>query len=144
MKTTHWFSALTLALFACSSLADSNDFATLQASGNIVTWLISPDIQYQSIELKLSSGGNVMQTSTEGVPTTPALDDGGYQYELTIAPLLSKAVSDQLKALRANADGQEATEGLNDLKQQGLLPEPKIQSGYFTIKNGQLVTPQAE
>jgi len=136
--------SLSLSFFSSASWTQPNDFATLQANGNIVSWSIAPDIHYQSIQVKLASGEKIISVTSEDVPTSPALDDGGYQYELTVTPLLNQAAKAELKAIRAEANGQEATNSLSELTQQGILPEAKIQSGYFTIHNGQLVMPQTE
>ncbi|KJV05347.1 hypothetical protein [Methylocucumis oryzae] len=136
--------SLSISLFSAVNWANPNDFATLQANGNIVSWSIASDVHYQSIQVKLASGEKIISVTSEGEPITPPLEDGGYQYELTVTPLLSKAAKAELKAIRAEANGQEARNNVSELTRQGILPEAKIQSGYFTIDNGQLVMPQTE
>ena len=58
-------------------------------------------------------------------------------YELRVAPVFSSEVKEQLKAARAK--GNEA-EVQRDLRKRGAISsQPTVQSGSFTILNGQII-----
>ncbi len=147
------FSLLPLALLfliassagAANQNAKNNNFATLQAFGNSIYWSIHPSVHYQSIKLTLSSNsGTPIEIESEQEPTTGALEDGEYTYELVVTPSLGPSVRAQLKAARESAGGQEAASAVRNLKSQGKIPQHRqIQSGYFRLSNGQLVTADA-
>lgn len=123
--------------------ADEN-FATLQGNGNSVSWLIDPGIDYESITLTLSSPAGDFVKESEWPPSVGPLEDGHYKYELTVAPFVDPSSKEQLEAARSGADPRETEELLDDLRQQGKLPQQGlIQSGYFTILDGQLVPTDA-
>lgn len=128
--------------------ADENgineNFATLQGIGNSVSWIIDPDVDYESIKLTLSSSAGDFVTESEWAPSVGPLEDGRYTYELTVAPFIDSSTKEQMEAARSGADGQETGELLNDLIEQGKVPQQRlVQSGYFTILDGQFVANDA-
>ncbi len=129
-----------LSLFSTPLLADSENFATLQGSGNVVFWSIGPNVQFDSIKLTLSSGAEVIEKISDTEPSTDPLADGSYQYELVVTPPVSTKLRSQLRAARRAAKGQEGAETVRSLHGQGALSQQRLaQSGAFTILGGQLV-----
>ncbi len=133
-------------LWAANQNSVNENFATMSGSGNVVSWSIHPSVHYQSIELTLTTPDRgPLVIDTTGEPVTPSLPDGGYNYEMIVTPSLGPNVRGQLKAARAAADGQEAAEAARTLKSQGKVPQHRqVQSGFFTILNGELVLPDDE
>jgi hypothetical protein len=65
--------------------------------------------------------------------------DGIYTYELRLAPeLLPEARSLLVMAQQTDNDSI-----IDDLRSRGLLPQPQVQSGTFTIKSGSVQIPQS-
>ncbi len=132
----------TTPLWAVSQKSVNENFATIQAYGNSVSWSIHPRVHFDSIKLTLSpNGGDLIVIESEQEPSTSALTDGGYNYELVVTPSLGPSVRAELKAARKAAGGQEAKAAVKALKSRGKMPKHRqVQSGYFTILNGQLVS----
>ncbi|MGR9098969.1 MAG: hypothetical protein ACU826_00225 [Gammaproteobacteria bacterium] len=108
-----------------------------------VIWIIHAGNRYQRAELRVSppEGGEVsiqVFDSSETPYYNPA-GDGFYDYELTLLPAVSQALSEELGAARAAAGGQEARSAVAALKAQGALPESEVYTGGFRIFNGELV-----
>jgi len=126
----------------------SNDFATIQANAGGSSWIIHPSVNYQSMQLKLSRNcSNATNCSSfdkvtvfNGQPFTGQLEDGGYYYELVVMPSLAPSVKAELQAMRDASPGKNKRSLMNALKSQGSIPERKVQSGYFTIFEGKLVS----
>lgn len=121
------------------------DFATIQGNGRVVYWTIDRNVKYESIKLTLASGDEVIEAVTVAEPSTPSLADGGYNYELVVTPPLGSSVKKELKTLRNSANGQEGKESVASLQRLGTIPNNRqVQSGFFTISGGQLVSADAK
>ena len=133
-------------LWAASQKSVNENFATVQSYGNSVSWSIHPSVRFDSITVNLSpTEGSQTVIVSASEPSTGALVDGGYNYELVVSPSLGPSVRAELKAARKAAGGQEAKATVKALKSQGKIPQHRqVQSGYFTILNGQLVSADAE
>jgi len=144
MKNLLFFTLIGIAstLWAANPHSVNENFATLQqGSGASVYWDIHPSVHFDSIKLTLSSDNLNLAVESDAAPATDSLDDGAYQYELVVTPSLGPSVRAELKAARAAADGQENAAVARSLKSQGKTPSKRqVQSGYFTILEGQLVS----
>ncbi len=125
-----------------SGNGNKNPIATIHGDGNGVFWSIHPHIAYESIKLTLSPAFQkevvVMETHSE--PLTAPLEDGSYNYELVVTPLLSSKERGQLRDARKAADGQEASGAVRRFIRRGNVPQQsQVQSGHFMILDGQLV-----
>ncbi len=133
----------TTPLWAANANSVNENFATIQGDGGNIYWFIHPSVKFESIKLTLSADTDDFDLTLESElePSTGPLDDGGYQYELVVTPLLGASVKAELKAARAAAGGQETADIARSLKAQGKIPEKRqVQSGHFMLVNGQLVS----
>ena len=133
---------ITTPLWAAGQQSVDQDFATIQPYGSSVYWSIDPRVNFDSITLTLTTtDGSRSVTVTDREPSTGALADGGYKYELVVTPALDPSVRAELKAAREAAGGQEAYAAVKALKSQGKIPKHRqVQSGFFRILNGQVVS----
>jgi len=124
-----------------NSHSSNNNFATVNIVGNTVYWVIDPSVHYESITLSLSSKEFSTTTTNIEEPAIDYLEDGRYRYELVVNPSLGPSIKDELKAIRKAAGGQDAKVEVRRLKNQGKIPKHRqVQSGYFVIGNGELMS----
>ena len=91
-------------LWAANKHSVNENFATLQAFGNSVYWSIHPSVRFDSISVTLSSStGTQSVIVADSEPSTGALDDGDYNYELVVTPSLGPSIRSELKAARQAA-----------------------------------------
>jgi len=118
----------------------NNNFATINAAANCVYFTVDGSIHYESITLSLSSEAFSTSTTSTEEPAAECLEDGGYSYEVVVNSALDSSIKEELKAIRKAAGGQDARNEAKNLKKQGKIPKHRqVQSGYFTISNGELV-----
>lgn len=131
------------ALFAANPNSVNENFAETQGDSSQIYWTIHPSIKYESIKLTVTlPDGNQQEESSEWEPSLNGpLEDGGYDYELVVTPSLSSEIKNTLQATRNTAERQDTGAAfVRNLRSQGFLPQqPQIQSGHFTLLNGQLV-----
>jgi len=131
-------------LWAKNNKARNRNLVTVNATGNITYWDIHPSIRYESVTLTISSGDQTESITSIDSPSIIGLEDGSYNYQLVFAPVLSPSIREELKTARQAANGNEARETVKKLKRQRKIPQHRqAQFGYFTILNGELVSPDA-
>lgn len=155
MKNTHLPSLLiTLFLITAFSVSvpgqttmeDRNQVAAVSSFGSGVRFdvagphagttltVVAPDGQVFTKEFK---GGNDPEFKLNDAKGE-RLPDGIYVYELRVTPNFSSEVKEQLKAARVKGNEGEVQ---RELRRRGVLPtQPTVQSGSFSILNGQIIT----
>ena len=119
----------------------NKSLVTVSGTEDVIYWDIHPSIRYESVTLSLSSDQQNETITSTDTPSISGLEDGGYTYQLVFTPVISPSIRNELKAARKAAHGQEAKEAVKALKKQGKIPQHRqVQSGYFTIFNGELVS----
>jgi hypothetical protein len=113
----------------------ANTVADMRISTTQISWQSQTNHAGMILSIAAPSGATAQQafaanrpavlpiTGMKGLPLT----DGRYIYELRILPLLSDTVRQQLAAV-AEADRAAL---VAQLRQAGLLPEERVQVGYF-------------
>ncbi len=122
--------------------AGGERIATLTASATALVW--QPAVAHDRTTLRVSGPDGVVTREFDAA-TMPSLDlfgadgyplaDGGYQWELVVAPALSGKVRDELARARQTGDESRVA----DLRRSGELPEPSVVSGHFRVHQGAFV-----
>ena len=144
------FTALFVTAFQSNTLAQAgleskDNLANINATGSSVRWnlkssthsgatltVAAPDGRVFRSELKAGATLEFTITDKEG----NRLPDGQYTYELRLAPELSKAAIDSLKAARGKDDDRESVRAT---RKRAVVPDQSlVQSGDFSIVNGSI------
>jgi hypothetical protein len=141
--------ALALACFQVPTVGQTTDeeskLAAVSSSGSVVRWQVAaphaavtmtvsaPDGQVFRKEFKAGAAPEFTLFDKEG----NKLADGQYNYELRLTPALDVKVKKQLADSRVSTDDDASTE--REMRKQGALPAPLVQSGTFTILNGAVI-----
>ncbi len=152
LQSRGWTTALAMAavlLLAAPVAHAAAPLATVSVSPQGLEWL--PAGEFEKFTLTVSGPGGVTlrREIQSGAPLAfeplgddgKPLADGTYAYELTATPRLDPATRQALAA--AHRAGDEAA--IAKLQATGKLPRaPLAQSGFFTIHNGVLLSPDAK
>lgn len=103
-------------------------------SAGLVLTIVGPNNFYFRQQFQGDVQLTVDLINDEGI----ALRDGGYNYELYAIPALSPEMTEALATARESGDADVLAEMGKD------MPEPLIQSGYFTVQDGSFVLPITE
>ena len=143
-----WLSGLML-LVGLWTLASGQEnkkpkMANLNGNGSIARWNVlvpnsgatltvsGPDGQIYRKEFASSAMPEFSVFDKDG----NKLSDGNYNYEIRFSPVLPAGTKEKLAAARKAGD-EDATQ--RELQRKGLLPQPMVESGSFSIVNGSLV-----
>lgn len=152
LQSRGWMSALAMVavlLLAAPVARAASPLATVSVNPSGLEW--QPAGDFEKFTLTVSGpGGVTLRREIQGgaaLAFEPVGDDGKpladgtYAYELTATPRLDAATRQALAA--AHRAGDEAA--IAKLKAAGKLPRtPLAQSGFFTILNGALLSPDAK
>jgi hypothetical protein len=116
--------------------------AVFRATGSYLDW--APLVEAESIVLALADSAGEVRTITFGPGELPVLSlvdtegqplpDGGYMWELRLARARSPELRRAMTAAERQGDYRQ-------LARLARLNEPLVQSGYFTLENGLVITP---
>ena len=148
-------SFLLILLTFLSGHAGAADFADISAEGGKVYWVIDPAIAYSSADLRVSAPDGSVSSQLVDDPAVPSypmegesLQNGRYNYELVLNPLLATSTRDARKSDGSADDAKLDENGRPisavQLRSGGVLPEAPMQSGSFFIQDGALVSPDVE
>lgn len=141
-----WTVVLTICSYTNSIAQDqgAKDVAETINQGNSISWVIK--VPYQSATLTVSApdGKVYRQEFAAGAPITFSLftgrgenyPSGKFNYELVLAPVLPAEVK---KALRESRREGKSKQVETEFRQKGVLPEPMIDFGTFTVMNGIII-----
>jgi hypothetical protein len=133
-----WILAVALLALPVAAGAASSDFATLSAGGDAVVWQVQGD--YEAVVLRVAGPGGVSSErfAAGQMPQFSLFDraggylvDGGYNWELTVVPRIDASTRRLMDEARRTGD----TSAL-----AGRIPARRVQSGYFTILGGSVVS----
>jgi len=136
---------LPLTAFAKS---ESEPIARMGGGGAAIEWA-APSVEHDAVVMTvlLPDGTRLQREFKAG--TTPMFRlvdiggraiDGTYTYELRIVPKIAPSVRQALAAARQKDDG----EAVARIQREAGLDQSTVQSGAFSVKNGALITPNAE
>jgi hypothetical protein len=139
------FAALIFACLQTAALgqANNNNFANMTGGGSSVKWDVSVPYSVVTLTISAPDGRVFRREFRAGVSAefslsdrqVEKLPDGSYAYELVLAPVLTPAARDQLKAGRANDDDSETD---RTARKHASVPT-MVQSGSFSILNGAII-----
>lgn len=113
-------------------------------NGGSISWMIGVPYETATLTISMPDGSVYRREFPAGtVPTfsvwsrrSGAFRSGIFNYELVLTPVLAPGVKEALAQARDKGNGA-AIEA--DLKIKGMLPERIVESGAFTVINGQIV-----
>ena len=130
--------AVFMQIAAIGQSKKENKISSVVNEGTRVSWNIN--VEYSNLILTVSAPNGEVYRFEYPSNSTPAFDlidrrgnrlqSGSYSYELRLIPVFAPGVKEALANARSNGN-EEVT--VTDLKKRGLLPEPIIQSGSFSI-----------
>lgn len=137
LLTTFGLTLLTLCILGTAGFAavkgDFKPAADEMIGPSGITWM--PKVNYSRLVLTVARPDNTVLSKTFEPGITPYMglsvisSDGMYTYELQVVPVVPRRTRKSIE-----------TAGLeNDIQ----LPEPLIQTGYFTVRDGMIVTSDA-
>lgn len=135
IKQLTLFAIISLTLVAGSAFAAKDQLANFNSSANSVFWKSKVNDT-----LTLTVGGPddfyIRKDITVGDHfSLDSLQDGSYNYELTLNPTVSKANQKVIQQARESNDMSR----VKTLRSQGVLADrPAYQSGHFRIVNGSI------
>ncbi len=135
-----------LGLHAAHPVASDIAVANYDSDNGYLSW--DPVVGYESIALVVDGPGDWLETHEFSAGTLPflraygadgsPLPDGGYDWELTLTPLMDPQIKAALAEARANGADQVPPELL---VAQGPKRNEFVQSGHFHVHQGLLVVP---
>ena len=120
--------------------AGGEPVATVTIDSQGISW--QPKVSNESFVLTITGPDNFQYEQVFTAGNTPSFDisdavgDGPYTYELVAIPVIEPEIRQILDTV--TEENRRAVE--EQLKQAGKLPEPLVQSGYFLIGAGTIVT----
>lgn len=146
-----FFTVLTVfsIMFLCSNLFGQSvqqiDIADISNNGTNVSWIIK--VPFESVSLRVSApNGEVFQREFKAgsIPIFSPITEqakfygnGRFTYELRLTPVLSQGVKEALAESRKNGNSAEVEA---DFRKRGLLPNLLVESGTFSVLDGNIVT----
>jgi hypothetical protein len=152
LQSRGWTTALAMAavlLLTAPMARAAAPLATVSVSPQGLEWQPAGDFEKFTLTVSGPGGVTLRREIQNGAPLAfeplgddgKPLADGTYAYELTATPRLDAATRQALAA--AHRSGDEAA--IAKLQTAGKLPRgPLAQSGFFTIHNGALLSPDAK
>ncbi len=133
----------TLALFCAALLAQpalaASDVANIRVDASSLS--IQPLSSHDGMTLRVQNAeGEVFEWSfdagADAIIFASELSDGGYTYEAIMTPRLDASTRREMQVAR-----EQGRDISRSLRAQGRLPaEPQVTSGFFTVRDGAIVT----
>jgi hypothetical protein len=149
------------------SVEDRNNVVAIRGSGSSVRWDVAAPYSALTMTVSAPDGRVFRQEFKAGISPEfkltdnkgERLPDGQYTYELRLTPVFSPGVTEELAAARAREyapepardsskrsaasealmQKEDAADTMREMRKRGLLPEPVVKSGGFSILNGMAI-----